>query len=206
MKFRNLNLRWQLFLSGILLYGALMSCNNSTKSENKSTDTSTNTNTTTSPGYTDTATKKSESNNSDTSKTSKAPTGKRVGKVGIAAAARVEHKEPAKTDVQGYYDYTDVAPTYPGGQTALEDYISNHITYPDDALDNNVEGTVNVIFTIDENGKVANAKAVNTNLGHGLEEAAVKAVTDMPAWTPGKVKGKKVRAWYTLPVTFKIEG
>ena len=130
---------------------------------------------------------------------------KKTGKI-LVAAAPVNKTDKMMADKSGYYNYTDVAPLYTGGQGAIESYISNNIQYPDDALDNNVEGTVNVQFTIDENGKVGNVKAENSNLGHGLEEAAVKAVSQMPAWTPGKVKGKNVKAWYTLPVTFKIEG
>ena len=110
-----------------------------------------------------------------------------------------------QTDVKGYYNYTEANPVYPGGQTSLEDYINNNLEYPQDALDNGIQGTVNVKFTIDENGKVGNVQTSSAALGHGLEEAAMKVVSGMPNWTPGMINGKKVKAWYTLPITFRIE-
>ena len=114
-------------------------------------------------------------------------------------------KAKIESDKMGYYSNTEVAPVYPGGQSSLEDYINNHIDYPQEAIDNNAEGTVRVQFAIDENGKVSNAKVNGTKLGYGLDEAAVKVVSQMPQWTPGMVKGKKVKAWYTLPITYKLE-
>jgi len=179
MKFSKLNNQFRLLIAAALLAGAFASCNNSNKSENKSTES-------------DTTVKNAQPtvSGSDTTRTVK-----RVGRVGLAAATKNETKEKASVDKEGYYTHTDSAPEYPGGQSSLENYISNNIQYPDDALDNSIEGTVNVQFTIDENGKVGNVRAENSNLGHGLEEAAVKAVSQMPAWTPGKVKGKNVKAW-----------
>jgi periplasmic protein TonB len=109
-----------------------------------------------------------------------------------------------ETDTKGYYNYTETMPSYPGGQTALEDYVTNHLEYPANALDNNIEGTVEVKFTVDENGKVGNVQTSGTALGYGLEEAAMNAVTQMK-FNPGTVNGKRVKSWYTLPVTFKIE-
>jgi protein TonB len=100
---------------------------------------------------------------------------------------------------------TEVRPAFPGGQTALEDYITNNIEYPQMAVDNNKEGTVNVQFVIDENGKIENAKVIGSKLGDGLDEAAETAISRMPKWEPGKVKGKNVKTRLTLPVTFKIE-
>jgi TonB family protein len=110
-----------------------------------------------------------------------------------------------KPDKTGVYEMTEVRPAFPGGQTALEDYITNNIEYPQMAVDNNKEGTVNVQFVIDENGKIENAKVIGSKLGDGLDEAAETAISRMPKWEPGKVKGKNVKTRLTLPVTFKIE-
>ena len=83
--------------------------------------------------------------------------------------------------------------------------INNNIEYPQEAIDNNVEGTVFVMFTIDENGKVANAKTSGKALGYGLEEEAIRVVNGMSNWTPGTNKGKKAKAWYTIPITYRLE-
>lgn len=110
-----------------------------------------------------------------------------------------------KKDKMGFYTFTEVAPVFPGGQSSLESYINNNIEYPQQAIDNNVEGTVNVQFVIDESGTVSNVQAGGAKLGYGLEEEAVKIISQMPKWTPGKVKGKSVKARYTLPITYKID-
>ena len=195
MKFRKLNFGISRVITAIVITITMIACNNSDKSAKTSTATGTNTDTST---------------NTDTLNKMPATTvtpPKKKGKVTTRAAA--ENKgignTVMKTDNMGYYNRTEVAPAFPGGQSALEDYITNHIEYPQQAIDNNIEGTVNVKFTIDENGKVDNAKATGSNLGYGLEDAAVQVISQMPKWTPGKIKGKNVKAWYSLPVTYKIE-
>jgi protein TonB len=110
-----------------------------------------------------------------------------------------------KPDKSGVYEMTEVRPSYPGGQKALEDYIANDIEYPQMAVDDNKEGTVNVQFIVDENGNVTNAKLLGADLGDGLSDEAVRVISKMPKWEPGKVKGKNVKTRLTLPVTYKIE-
>jgi protein TonB len=58
---------------------------------------------------------------------------------------------------------------------------------------------------VDETGKVSNAKVVGKPLGYGLENEVLKAIDKMPTWTPGAIKGKNVKTYYTLPVNFKLE-
>jgi protein TonB len=108
-------------------------------------------------------------------------------------------------DKDGFYSRTEVSPAYPGGQTSLEDYISSKIEYPQQAIDNNTEGTVYVQFGVDDKGNVSNVSTVGKKIGDGLEEAAVKVVSAMPKWTPGQVKGKSVKTWRTLPIVYKLE-
>ena len=106
----------------------------------------------------------------------------------------------------GYYNRTEVLPAYKGGENAIENYITTNIEYPQDAIDNNVEGVVNVQFGIDENGNILNVSTVGNKIGHGLEEEAVRVVSKMAKWTPGQVKGKNVKTWRTLPINYKLEG
>ena len=129
---------------------------------------------------------------------------RRTGKVSVTPGT-TQKKTQAATDANGYYNYTETAPYYTGGNDALQTYFENNITYPEDAIDNNVEGTVMVRFTIDEDGTVQNAQATGNKLGYGLDEEAVRVVNTMAAWTPGANDGKQVKAWYTLPVTFRLE-
>ena len=54
----------------------------------------------------------------------------------------------------------DTMPEFPGGETALKNYISKHIKYPSDALDNGIEGTVYVQFMIDKSGRVIDPEII----------------------------------------------
>jgi periplasmic protein TonB len=149
------------------------------------------------------------STSKDTSNTANnTPTVAPAKKVGKASVKMMGDEATSKMekDKMGYYNRTEVSPVYPGGQDALQTYVTNTLEYPADAIDHNIEGTVKVQFAIDEQGNVSNARTIGNKLGYGLEEEAVKLVSTMPKWTPGMVKGKKVKAWYTLPVTYRLEG
>jgi TonB family protein len=186
----------------LLIFVTACSNNNQTKSSGADTSsTSVNSNdtamgpnatvadtTATTPGASGTAAKKT--------------TRKGRASVGTMTTAKSTSMKPDKT---GVYEMTEVRPSFPGGQSALENYITNHIEYPQMAVDDNKEGTVNVQFIVDENGNVSNAKVLGTELGDGLGDEAVRVISKMPKWEPGKVKGKTVKTRLTLPVTYKIE-
>jgi protein TonB len=108
-------------------------------------------------------------------------------------------------DAQGIYNRTEVRPTFPGGQTALAKFIQDHIVYPDQAIDEGVEADVEVTFAVDENGKVYTPIIKGPRTGYGLDEAATDVVSKMPRWNPGQIKGKNVKSYYNLPISFKIQ-
>lgn len=108
-----------------------------------------------------------------------------------------------ETDKEGYY--TNVSPAYPGGDKALVNFFQNNIEYPQDAADNGVEGTVNISFLVDENGKISYPMTNPPRLGYGLEEEAMRVFNKMPKWNPGSLKGKNVKTRFTLPVTFQLQ-
>lgn len=107
-------------------------------------------------------------------------------------------------DNTGAYTNVDIYPAFPGGNDALQTYISKSLQYPEVAMDEGVEGTVEVMFTVNEKGKPTDVHVMGDKIGYGLEEEAIKAVKQMPAWSPGKLKGKTVKTRYTLPVVFQL--
>jgi protein TonB len=133
----------------------------------------------------------------------KTSTAKKKGKITIG---KMSEKRTAnmKPDKDGVYEMTDVRPMYPGGQEALENYVNNNIEYQQPAIEENTEGTVNVQFVVDENGKVTNVGTIGKELGNGLDQEAVRVISNMPKWTPGKVKGKNVKTRVVLPIAYKI--
>ncbi len=107
-------------------------------------------------------------------------------------------------DKEGYYINTEVLPSYPGGQKELERFFEKNLQYPAEAEDNGIEGTVNLNFAVDENGKIYSPFVTTPSIGYGVEQEAIRVFNIMPAWTPGRIKGKNVKTRFTLPVTFKL--
>ncbi len=123
----------------------------------------------------------------------------------IVEAPPVAKYPKVKMDKSGVYEYSEISPEYPGGPAAIERYINNHINYPQHALNNNIQGKVNVSFVVNEYGQVNGAHIIGKGLGNGLNEEAVRVVSSLPNWKPGTVKGKPIKTKMTLPITFRIE-
>ncbi len=122
------------------------------------------------------------------------------------ADMRSSKTSSAIRDADGVYSRADVMPMYPGGEDALQKFVEDNIEYPEQAIENGAEGDVRVVFTVDEKGKVTNIKATgDNNVEYGMKEEAVEVMNKMPAWTPGKVKGKNVKTRMTLPIVYRIE-
>ena len=96
-------------------------------------------------------------------------------------------------------------PQFPGGEAALMKYLQSHINYPPMAAENNVQGRVVVQFVVDKTGKVGEVKVVRS-VDKDLDKEAVRVCKSLPKFTPGRQNGQAVSVWYTLPVTFKLQG
>ena len=96
-------------------------------------------------------------------------------------------------------------PQFPGGEAALMKYLQSHINYPPMAAENNVQGRVVVQFVVDKSGRVGEVKVVRS-VDKDLDKEAVRVCKSLPKFTPGRQNGQAVSVWYTLPVTFKLQG
>lgn len=98
---------------------------------------------------------------------------------------------------------TENPPTFPGGDAALMEWINKNIQYPKAAKNRGEKGRVTVSFVIDKTGKVINGK-VERGVSAELDAEALRVVSIMPNWTPGKQNGKTVKVRYMLPITFRL--
>ncbi|MGM9870622.1 MAG: energy transducer TonB [Muribaculaceae bacterium] len=94
-------------------------------------------------------------------------------------------------------------PEFPGGESALYDYLSSHINYPAQAAEEGVQGRVIVQFTITKTGKIENVSVVRGR-HPALDKEALRVVKSMPNWTPGRQDGRAVNVQHTLPITFRL--
>jgi TonB family protein len=183
-----------LFGSMLFLYASLMtlsytSCNSDSNNDKASSTPATD-----------------SSNMTSTDTTNKMASTKKIkkGKAMIAPSTANSEKTKMTKDKDGIYMNPQTMPEYPGGETALSQYMESSLDYPQHALDDNKEGTVKVSFVIDENGNVSAPAVIGNKLGDGLDEEAVSLIKKMPKWKPGTVKGKNVKTRVDLPVTFQI--
>ena len=92
-------------------------------------------------------------------------------------------------------------PQYSGGDKAMMDFIRKNLKYPEAAIKNNVTGTVYVRFIVNKDGSIKDVK-IQRGLSPETNSEAVRVVSMMPKWIPGKQKGKQVNVYFTLPITF----
>ena len=119
----------------------------------------------------------------------------------------VEKKEekPKEEKKEEIFRSVEQMPQFPGGEAALMKYLQSHINYPPMAAENNIQGRVVVQFVVDKTGKVGEVKVVRS-VDKDLDREAVRVCKSLPKFTPGRQNGQAVSVWYTLPVTFKLQG
>ncbi len=94
-------------------------------------------------------------------------------------------------------------PIYPGGQKAYKAFIMQQLKYPQEALDQQVEGFVQLKYDINHLGKVISAKVISS-LGHGCDEEAIRIVKLLEFEIPKGPRKLKVTFHKTVRIHFKI--
>ena len=127
------------------------------------------------------------------------------------------------------FDIVDQMPRFPGGDAAFNQYMAQHVRYPEVATENGVEGTVTVKFIVEADGRITHVQAVDSpsdeadakvyaygpsdkqpsededDEGHrALREAAEELFRGMPPFEPGRQSGKPVRVQLTKKVIYAL--
>lgn len=108
-----------------------------------------------------------------------------------------------ESDEGEIFEVVEQNPMFPGGEAALLKYLQKNLKYPAQAQDNGIQGRVMVQFVVNKDGSVVEPKIIRS-VDPSLDKEAMRVVSAMPKWTPGKQRGKTVRVRYTLPVTFRL--
>lgn len=143
-----------------------------------------------------------------------------VGKITLEGTASPDAIDPNLANVSGTGDprgqatqpavqeevihrVVEQMPEFPGGERALHRYLQNNIVYPQEARRNGIEGTVYVEFLVDTDGTVKNVKIVREP-GAGTGREAMRVVSQMPKWKPGRQNNQNVKVLYSIPVDFTL--
>ncbi len=106
------------------------------------------------------------------------------------------------------YHKAETEPSYAGGNSAMTDYLRDNLKYPTEASENGIEGTVYVDFVVGDNGVVKDVVATDfagDDVDQSLKDEAVRVVSSMPAWVPGRQQGKPVNTSFSIPITFQLD-
>lgn len=95
----------------------------------------------------------------------------------------------------------DEMPVFPGGSEKLSEFIFMNLNYPESARNENLSGEVLVQFIIDMEGNPRDIKVVK-GIHPDLDKEAIRVISKMPKWTPGKKDGKYINTMISLPIKF----
>lgn len=127
-----------------------------------------------------------------------------VGGEVLKAKEEIAQPEPPKEEENKVFDVVEENPSFPGGQAALMKWLNENINYPVIAAENGIEGRVIVQFVVSKTGQISDVR-VARGVDPSLDKEAVRVVSNMPNWTPGRQNGTTVNVRFTLPVTFKLQ-
>ena len=116
--------------------------------------------------------------------------------------AEMERKKKEKE--QQVFDMVEQMPKFPGGQSALMQWLSTNMKYPKIAAENGIEGRVYVLFIVRSTGEITDIK-VARSVDPLLDQEAIRVIGSMPKWIPGKQGGEAVNVRYTMPLTFRLQ-
>ena len=103
------------------------------------------------------------------------------------------------------FQVVEQQPEFPGGMKALMKYLQENINYPRISRDNNSQGRALIRFVVNTDGSIQGAEVMKSSGDIYLDKEAVRVVSGMPKWSPGRQSGKAVRVYFVLPVVFRLQ-
>ena len=126
-------------------------------------------------------------------------------------SARAQSKDTTKITAKDPTDdnvaYTNIGKNgieadYPGGADAWGDFLKHNLHYPDDAISNEIAGTVWVMFLVGKDSTVSAIQAIAGPEKGGLREEAIRVITASGKWTPALINGRPVKFYKKVPIKF----
>jgi periplasmic protein TonB len=113
---------------------------------------------------------------------------------------------PPKAGSPGTLRFAEEMPAFPGKEGALQLFIQNNIIYPESAKEEGMQGIVYISFQINPDGSVSDEEIAKSVPGAPeLTGEALRLISLMPNWSPGKMDGKNTTVQMSLPLRFVIK-
>lgn len=115
-----------------------------------------------------------------------------------------EKKEDEKP--KGPETNVDIEAQFPGGVLEMIRHIQKKLVYPQIAVENGYTGKCYLQFVVDTDGKISSVKVLRgVPSCPECDKEAIRVLKAMPNWNPGKIKGKDVSSYFTMPIDFQLE-
>lgn len=118
---------------------------------------------------------------------------------------KTQEKEDAALKEDKIYYSGDLAegPSFPGGESALRDFISKNLRYPKFAKEKGTHGSVGVSFIVEKDGSLTDFVIIQSE-DPSLNKEAIRVFQSMPKWNPGKRDGQFVTVIKGMSVSFDL--
>lgn len=93
-------------------------------------------------------------------------------------------------------------PQYPGGAKALREFVKSHLQYPQDAMEQRVEGVVTIAYQVNDDGFVENPTVVK-GLCPSCNEEALRLV-NMLRYDKARNRGVRLKVNCKLNINFHL--
>ena len=95
--------------------------------------------------------------------------------------------------------------SFPGGPKAYMRFLNRTYKYPEEALAEEIQGTVILQFIVQKNGDVEDIQVISGPEGGGLRDEAVRIIKVSGKWTPAMQNGHAVASYKKQPVIFRLD-
>jgi periplasmic protein TonB len=131
-----------------------------------------------------------------------------VADVAVEGPTEIVFEEPVQEvvvveDENKIFTVVEQQPEFQGGYEAMMNFIKKNMRYPASARRMGVDGTVYVSFVVSKDGSISEVKTIR-GISADCDKEAIRVVSMMPAWRPGKQNGKPVFVRFVLPIKFKL--
>jgi len=89
------------------------------------------------------------------------------------------------------------------GDGAMLEFLARNLKYPVEMQKQGIQGRVILKLTVENDGNISDVEVLRS-VKYELDKAAIGVVKCLPKFVPGTEDGEFVRAYFILPVAFKL--
>jgi protein TonB len=118
------------------------------------------------------------------------------------AKSIIEQPKKADEDDDRIILKVEIESEYPGGVMAWQRFLNKNVRYPEQAVEQEIQGPVVVQFIVDKDGNVSDVVALSGP--DELRAEAVRVIKKSGKWTPAIQNGTKVKSYKKQPIVFRL--